>query len=1111
MRQQRCGFLLKAGLPALAALGFLVPVAYGQDAVITGRVTSDRGDPIPGARILIQGTNFLTSTNVNGQYTLTIAAASAQGQAGQLEVRAVGYRQSVVPIRVTPGSQTVDFQMVADPFRLEEVVTTGTAAATQTNKLTFTVGLVTEEQLQIAPSVTALGAIQGKIAGVEVFSANGMPGTPPSIKLRGATSITGNQDPLVVIDGTISSLASMADIASEDIERVEVVKGAAASSLYGSNGANGVIQIFTRRGSRLPEGKIQVTTRVEVGQSKVNKFPEVTRHHTYLLNADGTFYRRFQRGSAFAGDSVRVLRSNCDDALDAPNLPGSTCPAKVDIQDQEYPSFADVYNKVYDPSLFSTQHISVGQNRGRTNFNVSFQNTINPGSVANLKGQQRQNYRMNLDQVLSDRLDLSFSAFYGRNHNNEPSAGGDTGPFFSLAFLEPHVDPTSDCEIQDAAGGTVSSSCSQRDVPIGGKLECLRNCNPDGSPFRAFVQDKRSNAANPLYDLFTVDRNRERNRFTGGTRARYRPFTWLSAEANFNFDQYSEQWIEVEPVTYWSASSKTSGFPGNFERQVDNVRHINTGARLTGSWTYRGSGLLEAVGITVLGAFSYEDVKFNRLYASASQYIVKQVPEFPGTKPEGQRAFSQETDERTREIFGVATFDLSGKIILDGLLRRDESSLFGPDARTRYYYRASGAIRLPQLLEWDGGPEELRLRASYGTAGLRPNFFAQYEVLTASGGTFIKQQLGNRNLRPAHSGEFEIGLNTQFWNGRFTLEYNYSDKKTKDEIVQAPLLATTGFASQWQNIGSLQAKTHEVALGVQAINTRDIALQFNVTGSRVREYITDWPLPRQVFGTTGDWAGFEYAPGIRLGTMMGARWVRTFDQLLLNPANANAVATDYELNADGYLVRASTRGTNNERPIQLFACIDEAGNPRACAEGEKTTGRFLLGVASPDFRAGFNTIFNYKGFSVSGLLDWSQGGQITNVTSHWGTQDCADVRCDQAAKAPEDRIAEGFYSTGLYFGAAANEAYVEDATFLKLRELSVNYTFNQRQIQSIGLGRLLSEVRVGLIGRNLFTITNYSGFDPEVAPAADDPFKGRTEWFQYPPFRTITGFIEIAF
>lgn len=1087
MIKERSWRVFQSGLLGLAALGFQAPVAFGQGqpAVITGKVTNDRGEVLPGARLQIVNTNFIATTNVSGVYTLTVSAGSVRGQDADLTASAVGHRSKTTTIKVTPGSQTADFVLTASPLRLEEVVTTGTAAATQTNKLTFAVGVVSDEQLLVAPSTTALGALQGKVAGVEVFSANGMPGTAPQIKLRGATSLTGSQDPLIVIDGTISTLNSMADISSEDIERVEVVKGAAASSLYGSNGANGVIQVFTRRGARLPEGKVQFNVRTEVGQSRITRVPEITNSHAYLLNADGSFYRKCERGGATGcttagADSARVFREDCSDALDGSLLPGGACPAKVNIQDGAYPSQANTFDKVYTPGIFSTQYVSVGQNRGRSNFNVSFQNTINPGSVVNLKGQRRQNYRVNLDQVLNDKLDMSFNAFYGRNTVQEPGAGAEGTAFFALAFLEPSVDPT---------------AC----------------CNPDGTSYRAFIQDKRSNATNPLYDLYNVDRNTTRNRFTGGTRARWRPTTWLSAEGNFNYDQVSQEFVEAEPVTYWSASSKTSGRPGTYTRRIDNAQNFNTGVSLTGNWNYRGSGLLENLGITTRAATLYEDVKTSFLFAQSGQYIVKGVPEFPGTKPETQRASSQDTQQRTFNAFGVGTLDFSGKILIDGLLRRDQSSLFGPDARTRWYYRGSGAVRLPQLLDWKSGPSELRLRASYGTAGLRPDFFAQYEVLTNSGGTFVKTQLGNRNLRPAQSAELELGLNTEFWNGRFRLEYNYSDKKTRDQIVRAPLLATTGFANQWQNVGSLQAKTHEAAIGLQLINSRDAAVQLNITGTRVREYITDWPLPKQVFGTTGDWAGFQYAPGVRLGTMAGARWVHSFEQLQLNPANATKNAADYVLNSDGYLVLGSTKGTKDERPIQMFACADAKLNPRACASGETPTGQFLLGVAAPDFRVGFNTILSYKRFNISGLVDWNQGGQITNVTAHWGTQDCMDVRCDQAAKAPADRIAEGFYTAGLYFGAAANEAYVESATFVKIRELSASYTMSHNQLTGIGLGRLLSEVRIGLIGRNLATFSSYRGTDPEVAPLADDAFKGRADWFQYPPFRTITGFIEIAF
>jgi TonB-linked SusC/RagA family outer membrane protein len=1053
-----------------------------------------------GARVSIDNTNFGTTTNTNGVYNLVVGAASAKGQQVVLRARALGYKPIQKTVTLSAGNQEQNFSLPNDPLRLDELVVTGVSEATSTKKLTFAIGKVSDEQLNVAPAVSALGALQGKVAGVQLSGVNGQPGGAPSIQLRGATSITGSSDPLIIVDGTITRY-SLADIASEDIERVEVIKGAAAASLYGSDAANGVIQIFTKRGANLADGKIAVTARFEGGRSEVPGVYPTTQHHAFLTLPDGQFYRR--------SDQSRVLPSGCGDvdstALVAAGVAGGCrtgSAAGADIQDKAYPNYAHAQDKLLDPGQFFTQYVSVGQRRGRTNFNASFQNTFNQGSVFNVNGFKRQNYRINVDQVLTDNIDLSFNAFYGRSSNDEPASstsdayGGSEGnSFFGIAFLEPHVDPTL---------GT----------------------NPDGTPYQAFIRDKRSNARNPLYEIYNFKQDRTRSRFSGGGRLRWRPFTWLSAEGNYNYDQSNQEFVYREPFQVWGPSSPTSSGPGGYSRSLRNDRAYNAGAQLTGIWRLNGSGVFTNLGITAKAAYVYEDQEDHYLQSTATRFIVKEVPEFPGTDPTNQRSTSFDQTIRNRNVFGIATLDFNDKIVVDGLVRRDGSSLFGPDARFATYYRASGAVRLPQLLGWRSGPEEFRLRASYGTAGLRPTFSAQYEVLTPEGGTFVKTQVGNRNLKPARSKELEVGTNIEVLSGRLTFEYNYSDKETKDQIILAPLPATTGFQFQWQNVGALQAKTHEIAIGAQVLNTRDLALQLNVTGDRVREIITDWPLPEAGYGPDQSFSPFKFAPGVRLGTMRGSRWVHTLDELYRDPAKNAAKGAGqafdpalYEVNSDGYLVLKANRGTNAERPIKLIECVaaDASG---ACT---RTTDIFDIGVASPDFRLGLNSTLAFKRFALTTQFDWSQGGNIYNGTAHWGTQDCASIKCDQSSKAPGDRIAEGFYSTGLYNGAGANEAFVEDASYLKLREVSLNYTLNRGELSKIGLGKLFSEVRLGIIGRNLFTWSPYTGLDPDVAPTTElygalgnnngtaSAFRTRMDWFQYPQFRTFTAAIEVAF
>src|SRR5581483_3452769 len=169
--------------------------------------------------------------------------------------KAIGYKPKVMQVTLAAGQVQKDFDLERDVLNLEQVVVTGVSEATSTRKLGFSVGVVDAEALKEAPATTPLASLAGKVAGAEVtVGASAQPGSEPSIRLRAATSLTGRSDPLIIVDGTITRLG-MADINSEDIERVEVIKGAAASSLYGSDAANGVIQIFTRRGANLAEGQ----------------------------------------------------------------------------------------------------------------------------------------------------------------------------------------------------------------------------------------------------------------------------------------------------------------------------------------------------------------------------------------------------------------------------------------------------------------------------------------------------------------------------------------------------------------------------------------------------------------------------------------------------------------------------------------------------------------------------------------------------------------------------------------------------------------------------------------------------------------------------------------
>jgi hypothetical protein len=396
---------------------------------------------------------------------------------------------------------------------------------------------------------------------------------------------------------------------------------------------------------------------------------------------------------------------------------------------------------------------------------------------------------------------------------------------------------------------------------------------------------------------------------------------------------------------------------------------------------------------------------------------------------------------------------------------------------------------------------------------LRPGFDYQYEVLLVTPGGFSKETLGNPLLKPAHSAELEVGTNIEFGASRYTLEYSYAQKTTTDQILLVDLPAVVGFKQQWQNTGALRSNTHEASFGAQLINRPGMSLTLNIVGDRTRQVITEWDLPERKYGFQQMPQSFFLGRGSDLGVLYGNHWVRNIEELYDDPAKAAASAPgqawhrdNLMINEDGYVVLKSAYGTPNERAIKYVRCkrADESG---ACVE---TTDFVQIGDANPDFNLSFNAVLNYRRFVVNGLLDWSQGGDLYNGTRQWAFQATRDRAQDQAGKSEAAKKALAYYGVGFYNGLDPNDFFVEDGSFVKLKELSVSYTFLPDQLRRIGL-RGMQDLKLGFIGRNLFTITDYSGLDPEVSGLFGDPFQVRMDWFQYPQFRTFSAVAEITF
>jgi TonB-linked SusC/RagA family outer membrane protein len=1066
-------------VPGLLAIGcFITMPLAAQDAVITGKVTGRNGEALGGANVLVASTNLGAVTAANGTYTLTVGSTAVRGQQVVLTARYIGHKPITRTITLSAGSQQQDFSLEADPLRLEEVVVTGVAEATDRRKLTFAVGSVGEDQLKAVPGASAVEGMQGKIAGVRLVPQSAQPGSEPAVRLRGATSISGRQDPLYIVDGVISRYG-IADISAQDVERIEVVKGSAASSLYGSNGANGVVQIFTKRGSSVPEGSMQVTVRAEGGVNSMPSRMTFSNSHAWEIESSPGHC------TAIGGASVDPAGNYCLTSQ------GGRITRADGIANNPFSVYYDHWDAMVNPGPFSTQYISIGQRRGTSNFNASFENTRNKGVIFGLGGYSRQNVRMNLDHQLRPNLDASFSAFYGASTNGR-AAEGTGSPFYQLMFVQPDVDIT---------------AC----------------CNPDSSPYKAQVplSGDVANDANPMYELNTRKITQDRNRFTGAAKARWRMTDWLSAEGAFGYDQEGDVYKDVQPRPYYNSSGGAD--LGYLEERTLTGYQYNSGVTLT---SIRRFGTITN---TLKVGTLYENQRIRGLRAVAGSFKVGGTPEFGGVDIASTQPYSADTVIKNLNYFGVATFDIKDRYVVDALVRRDGSSLFGENNRWATYYRVSGAWRVTEDMKIPG-LDEWRLRASYGTAGLRPGYDNQYEILAVTSTGFDKQVLGNPNLKPAQASELELGTNFDLSGGRVSFEYTYAKKDSKDQILLVDLPAVSGFSQgQWQNAGAVQANTHEITLAARLINTATTGLTLNIVGDRTRQRITEWDLPERLYGFQQMPAAFFLGRNRDLGVLYGNHWVRDVNELYDDPAKAAAQGPGQAwspdsvmINEDGYVVRKSAYGTANERAIKYVYCKTPGATPGSCA---LTDNLVEIGNANPDFNMSFNLAFNRRRLAVNALLDWSYGGDLYNGTRQWAFQATRDRVQDQAGKSANDAAcgtvsaampscpqkALGYYGVGFYNGLEANDFFVESGSYAKLKELSVSYTLGSDQLRSMGFLRGLREVRLAFIARNLFTVTSYSGLDPEVSGLSGDPFQVRMDWFQYPQFRTFTGSIELGF
>jgi TonB-linked SusC/RagA family outer membrane protein len=1060
-----------AALAALAlALVGVAPAAAQDTGTVRGVVmdaTTSR--PLPSAQVFIEGTQLGTLTDQQGRYTIQNVPVGTH----TVSVQLIGYTATPRAVTVQPGQiHTVNFQVEDEALLLQEVVVTGVVGATARARVPFTVDQVRSEDMPV-PAVSAGGMLQGKVAGAQIVS-SGRPGAGHSILLRGPTSLNASgrgQGPMIIVDGVILG-ESMVDIGGLDIESMEVVKGAAAASLYGSRAAAGVVNITTRTGRGLVGDQVNYSLRSELGRNELPNRLGLTQHHHYKLSGDPAKPFVDATGTNFAfGDRLP------SGALRVPVISGTNI--WNTFQDQAWPEGPfDHVGTFFENGVFQQHQISATGRAGAMNFHAAASAVDEGGVVWNQPGYQRQSFRLNVDQGIGEQLQISGRSFFSRSNSGQfPESQGN--PLFNLTRMPAGVDIT--------------------------RLDSLGEYNI--RPMPGQEND------NPLEELAKREYTDERDRFLGSANLRWSPVVWFDMDLNASYDRASQLWEDFYPVGYQTARVNTTVNNGHLFRAHTQTDALNTS--ITGT-VRRNLG--DNLAARFQGRYLYEAQDYDRFDTWGSDFAIRGLRTLQATRAEHGR-FMQLTSVRSEGFFGIMNLDYAGRYITDMLIRRDGSSLFGEAERWQTYYRLAGTWRIAEEPWWNmPSVNEFRLRYSVGTAGGRPNFFAQYETYNVSTtGLVTPQVLGNPNLKPEHVTEHEFGAELGLLN-RFTATATYARSTAEDQILQVPLPAISGWVSTWRNAGTLASNTLELGLTADILQG-PVGWTSRLLFDRTRQEITQLNVPPFTYGIStiqGLENVFYMRQGEAVGTIYGHRFATSCADL---PTGWESRCGEFATNDDGYFVWVGQGGNLSNpawgtfNPETAGAEVLWWGTPFASHDADGNT--FMpIGNTTPDFRWSLGNTFTHRGFRLYALLDAERGFDVYNLPRHWMTFQLYSQEGDQAGLPQDQKKPIGYYANLYRNLTPKNSHFVEDGSYVKLREVSLGYRLDGTQLAGIPGINNFSGIGLSLTGRNLVTWTNYQGYDPEVGVAGGllgSAALNRFDGFSYPNFRTWTMAVELNF
>ncbi|MHB1197554.1 MAG: SusC/RagA family TonB-linked outer membrane protein [Lutibacter sp.] len=1026
-------------------LALMVQISFAQEKTVTGKV-SDASGPLPGVTVIIKGTKTGTQTDFDGNYSIRANTGAV------LQFSFVGMKTVDQTIGA---SSSINIVMQEDAQSLEEVVVTALGISREKKSLGYASQSVGGEDVNAVKSGNVANALSGKVAGVQIKRNTNMGGST-NVVIRGNTSLTGDNQALFVVDGVPMSNANLnaasqktarggydygnfaSDINSDDVESVNVLKGAAATALYGSRAANGAIIITTKKGTKNNKVDITINTGVTVGTIDKSTF---VKYQTKYGSGYGAYY-----GSTGYFDEGDVDGDGIDDLIvplteDAsfggafdPNLNvyhwNALDPeSPYYLQKRPWVAAENMPDTFFETAVTYNNNISMAGSTDTGNYRFSYTNFLQNGIMPNSE-LRRNSFSLNASSKLNDKLTVNASANYVKSDatgRNETGYSDNILTSFRQWF-QTNVDIK---ELEDIY------------------FKTKRNVTWNPSWFDNPAPIYWDNPYWVRYENYETD---SRNRFFGNMGLNYKLTDWLNVDGKVSIDTYS--YIQEERTNNHSnPTAKYTRYDVDFtELNYDLMLNFN-------------KDLTEKINLNGVIGTNIRRTSQNSIYAATNGGLIVDrlfaisnsvgIPSAPG---EGSEIVGVDG------IYGLASFGYDKTFYVDVTARQDHSSTL-PASNSKYFYPSvATSLIFSELIDapWLSFG---KARVNYAEVGSSAGFAQLKDVLTKPdpfGSTQIysvNSTKRNPDLKPESTKSIEAGLEMFVLNRRLGIDFSWYKTNTVDQIMPVSISTSTGYSSKYVNAGEIQNKGIELSLTGTPIKTDDFRWDVNVNWSKnesevisLYEEVKNLPLGSFQGGIT-----INATIGQPYGTIQGTDFVYTNGQRTINSL--------------GYYVKTAT--TNN-----------------------------VIGNMNPEWNGGINNKFSYKNFNLSFLIDIQKGGSVFSLDTWYGYATGLydnSVGLNDRGVEMRETLANGggvlfqgvqadgsvntiygrgdYYGNGSGYGRAPNALHIYDASYVKLREVNFSYSLPSKILEN----SFISALQLSVIGSNLWIIhKNMPYADPEA-------------------------------